>query len=206
MTKEQLLELGLTEEQATKIVEDYGKNYVTKSQFNERHEEGKRLKSEVATLKEEFEKLSESNAENETLKKQIADMQKEASKREKTYEKELHAQRVNSALDLALINAKAKNGTAVKALLGLDVGKMEFNEDGTIKGLDERLKAVETSDPYLFDTAETKSVKGVKPGDNQTKANTGGITREEFNKMSYSQRAQLFTENKDLYDELSKGE
>ena len=30
MTKEELLALGLTEEQAAKVVEDYGKNYVSK--------------------------------------------------------------------------------------------------------------------------------------------------------------------------------
>ncbi len=34
MTKETLLALGLTEEQAAKVVDDYGKNYVVKIQFN----------------------------------------------------------------------------------------------------------------------------------------------------------------------------
>ena len=33
MTKEELLALGLTEEQTAKVVEDYGKNYVSKDQF-----------------------------------------------------------------------------------------------------------------------------------------------------------------------------
>ena len=36
MTKEELKALGLTDEQVTKISEDYGKNYVAKSQFNEK--------------------------------------------------------------------------------------------------------------------------------------------------------------------------
>ena len=38
MTKEELLALGLTEEQAVKVVEDYGKNYVSKDQFNSKNE------------------------------------------------------------------------------------------------------------------------------------------------------------------------
>ena len=38
MTKEELKALGLTDEQVTKISEDYGKNYVAKSQFNEKNE------------------------------------------------------------------------------------------------------------------------------------------------------------------------
>ena len=37
MTKEQLLALNLTEDQVTAIIEDYGKNYVSKSQFNKRY-------------------------------------------------------------------------------------------------------------------------------------------------------------------------
>lgn len=50
MTKEELATLGLTEEQAAKVVEDYGKNYVAKSQFNARNEELKLAKAKVAEL------------------------------------------------------------------------------------------------------------------------------------------------------------
>lgn len=38
MTKEELKAMGLSDEQADKIFEDYGKNYVPKSQFNEKLE------------------------------------------------------------------------------------------------------------------------------------------------------------------------
>ena len=71
MTKEELLALNLTEEQATAIIEDYGKNYVTKSQFNEKNEKYKQLKSEIETTRSEINKLTESETANETLKAQI---------------------------------------------------------------------------------------------------------------------------------------
>lgn len=203
MTKEELKNLGLTDEQIEKVIEDYGKNYVTKSQFNEKNEEAKQLKSEVTTLKSDFEKLTETNEKNEELVKQIESMQKESNKREKEYEKTLHTQRVNSALDLALVTAKAKNTKAVKALLDLD--KAELNEDGTIKGLDEQLKAVAESDPYLFES-QSANVKGLKPGEAQKEGNTGGLTREVFNKMTYQERINLYNENKEQYEELAKGE
>lgn len=203
MTNEELKNLGLTDEQVEKVIEDYGKKYVTKSQFNEKNEEAKQLKSEVTTLKSDFEKLTATNEKNEELVKQIESMQKESNKREKEYEKTLHTQRVNSALDLALVTAKAKNTKAVKALLDLD--KAELNEDGTIKGLDEQLKAVAESDPYLFEKAST-TVKGIKPGDVQKDVNSGGLTREEFNKMTYQERINLYNENKEQYEQLSKGE
>ena len=38
MTKEELKALGLTDEQVTKISEDYGKNYVAKSKIKEKNE------------------------------------------------------------------------------------------------------------------------------------------------------------------------
>ena len=50
MTKEELLALGLTEEQTAKVVEDYGKNYVSKDQFNAKNEELKSVKGELTTL------------------------------------------------------------------------------------------------------------------------------------------------------------
>ena len=46
MDKEALKALGLTDEQVAKIHEDYGKNYVTKAQFNERAGELKHGKEE----------------------------------------------------------------------------------------------------------------------------------------------------------------
>ncbi|MFR0064382.1 MAG: hypothetical protein ACLRU1_03460 [Veillonella parvula] len=50
MTKEELLALGLTEEQTAKVVEDYGKNYVSKDQFNAKNEELKSVKGSSRLL------------------------------------------------------------------------------------------------------------------------------------------------------------
>lgn len=47
MTKEELITLGVTEEQASEIMTDYGKNYVFKSQFNAKNEELKTVKGKV---------------------------------------------------------------------------------------------------------------------------------------------------------------
>ncbi len=55
MTKEELNALGLTDEQVAKITEDYGKNYVSKAQFNQKNEEAKTLKGELDTVKGEIE-------------------------------------------------------------------------------------------------------------------------------------------------------
>ena len=45
MTKEELIKLGLTEEQAEAVTKDYGENYVSKSQFNAKNDEAKAAKA-----------------------------------------------------------------------------------------------------------------------------------------------------------------
>lgn len=45
MTKEELIKLGLTEEQAEVVTKDYGENYVSKSQFNAKNDEAKAAKA-----------------------------------------------------------------------------------------------------------------------------------------------------------------
>ena len=59
MTKEELKALGVTDEAADKIVEDYGKNYVSKAQFNATNEEKKAAKTELAQIKTELDGLKE---------------------------------------------------------------------------------------------------------------------------------------------------
>ncbi len=55
MDKEALKALGLTDEQVTAVFEDYGKNYVTKAQFNERLDELKHVKEEREKTAKELE-------------------------------------------------------------------------------------------------------------------------------------------------------
>ena len=71
MTKEELLALGLTEEQTAKVVEDYGKNYVSKDQFNAKNEELKSVKGELTTLNGEIDNLKKSNADNASLRNKL---------------------------------------------------------------------------------------------------------------------------------------
>ncbi len=76
MTKEELKALGLTEDQIDKIFEDYGKNYVPKSQFNEKLE----------ALKHAEEDKKNAAKELDELKKQIEDLQQATKDRKKSDE------------------------------------------------------------------------------------------------------------------------
>ena len=72
MDKEALKALGLTDEQVVKIHEDYGKNYVTKAQFNERAGELKHEKEEREKTAKALDELKKQHESNADFQKQIA--------------------------------------------------------------------------------------------------------------------------------------
>lgn len=162
MTREELKALGLSDEQIEKIVDDYGKNYVSKGQFNQKNEESKTLKGELDNYKNEIDKLKKDNKDNQSLVEQIDALKNQATEREKTYKAQAKQMQVNNLVELSLIKNKAKNTTAAKALLK-DLDKAEI-VDGDIKGLSEQIEALKKSDAYLFDAVKI----GHAPGEGET--------------------------------------
>lgn len=197
MTKEQLQALNLTEEQINAIIEDYGKNYVSKAQFNEKNDAYKQAKQEIENLTNDISTLSEANKANEALQSQIKELQDAATQREADYNENIKNMKIDTAITKALSKSGAMNETILTGLL--DRTKIAIGEDNTITGIQEQINALKESDPYLF---KQDSIKGVVPGDATPKTHDG-ITKEQFNKMSYLDRAQLQETNPDLYSELS---
>lgn len=197
MTKEQLQALNLTEEQINAIIEDYGKNYVSKAQFNEKNDAYKQAKQEIENLTNDISTLSEANKANEALQSQIKELQDAATQREADYNENIKNMKIDTAITKALSKSGAMNETILTGLL--DRTKIAIGEDNTITGIQEQINALKESDPYLF---KQDSIKGVVPGDATPKTHDG-ITKEQFNKMSYLDRVQLQETNPDLYSELS---
>ena len=81
MTKEELLALGLTEEQTAKVVEDYGKIMCPRINSMLRMRNSNPLKGELTTLNGEIDNLKKSNADNADLQKQIETMKADAETR-----------------------------------------------------------------------------------------------------------------------------
>ena len=197
MTKEQLQALNLTDEQINAIIEDYGKNYVSKAQFNEKNDAYKQAKQEIENLTADINNLSEANKANEALQSQIKELQDAATQREADYKESIKTLKIDTAITKALSKSGAMNETILTGLL--DRTKIAIGEDDAITGIQEQINALKESDPYLF---KQDSIKGVVPGDVTPKTNDG-ITKEQFNKMSYLDRVQLQESNPDLYSELS---
>lgn len=165
MKKEELIALGLTEEQADKVVAGFG-SMIPKSRFDEVNEAKKNLETLISDRDKQLKELGEKAKGNEELTKQIEDLQIANKEAKTTYEKRLKEVQLSTAIKLALAG-KAQDEDIVTGLI--DSSKIELNEDGSIKGgLDDQLKTLKESKPFLFiPEKETKpNLKGTKPAEN----------------------------------------
>lgn len=203
MVKEKLIELGLTEEQATEVLKlskaELDGNYIPKSRFDEINSQLKTAKEDIKTRDSQLEELKKVDVNG--LNAEIERLQKENKENARANEKIINQMKLDNAIEKALTSAKAKNVTAVKALLKLDEIKLEGE---TVKGLEEQIKKLSEAEDssFLFDSEKGGGFSGIKPGEGGTPSTA--ITQEQFNKMGYKERNELYNNDKELYDSLVK--
>lgn len=172
MKKEDLIAMGLTEEQAKKVMDSIDGNFVTKARFNEVNEENKTLKKSISDRDKQLEDLKKSSGDNAALQQQISDLQKANADQQKAHETELNQLKLDNAVEVALSGAKAKSSKAVKAML--DMAKVKLGEDGKLSGFDEQIEALKKSDGWMFDTDQQtqQQFTGFQPGASSTVPNS----------------------------------
>lgn len=144
--------------------------------------------------------LQEATKGQEGVQKQIAEYQAQIAKQQE----ELNQARTESALKIGLLSAGAKATDIDYLIYKMNHDsdwKPELDDNGQVKGLDDKLKGLKTQFPAQFEASSTKKIDEKrldKPDDKQT------VTKDEFNKMGYQAKLKLFNENPELYHELSK--
>lgn len=169
------------EDLESKISKELPKHFKPASEFNEVNEKLKNANTEIETLKtsqkniqteyENFKKGSISQADYEAKKKEIEDNSKA----------EIEKVRLESKIDLAINNAKAKNVKSVKA--NLDLEKIKLDGDKLL-GFDDQIEALKKSDAYLFDI-DNPINKGVENNGGNPRKNEGEtLDDDELDKLS----------------------
>lgn len=194
LTKEQLIALGLNEEQADKVIEGYGQ-MVPKTRLDAKIQEVNDLKGQLTDRDTQLEELKKVDAEG--LQAKITELQTSNEQLKSDFEQKLQQRDYDYALDNALRDAKAKNPVAVKALLKTDTIQLV---NGQFVGLDEQLTALKTSDDYLF---AAEGVKGKTPA-NPEGGGKPAITKEQFAQMSIVEKTELYNTNYELYKTLTE--
>lgn len=187
MKKEELMKLeGMTEELATKIAEmsaEELKGTIPKSRLDEVIAERDNFKNSHADVLKQLGALQKETGDVQSLKDKIQELQDNAKESEKTHAAEIQNLKISNAVDTALMGAKALNVKAVKALLNLEGA--ELNEDGTIKGLDEQIKNLQTAEDSKF-MFGSSTMKGAKTGESGNEDGAKGV---DTSKMTYSELA-----------------
>lgn len=169
-----------------KLKELFGTEALTWEQLQEKLKDNKDVK--LANLsagsyvdKSKYDKnVAELNAANDTIKGlkdtvakfdgvDVEKLKKDASDWENKYNTDIAAVKLDSAVSMALVEAKAKNPKLVKAALDMSVIKLDGEK---VLGLSEQLDKIKESDSYLFEVEQQKQDEGDQGG--ARFFNTGG--------------------------------
>lgn len=194
MKREDLIALGLSEEQADKVIEGYGQ-MVPKSRLDDKIAEVNDYKQQIADRDTQLKELQTKAAGNEALQAEITRLQQENEQTKADFESQLTQKDYDFALTEALRTAKAKNPTAVKALLNVETIKLV---NGKLVGLDEQLSALKASDDYLFAPDGLKGKTPPNP-DGGGKSDKNPFSKEHWN---LTEQGRLFREEPEKAKQL----
>lgn len=167
MKREDLQKIeGLSKEQIESIMNLHMNDVTTwTTKLTDKDTELKTEKSKVTTLTEDLEKYKDVDLEE--LKNAKTAYETEKQKLIEDHTKELNDMKFNSALELAVMNAKTVDPVALKA--HLDASKLTYNEETKVlEGIDEQLSTIKENHSYLFNVGATGEPQGGLNGSGAT--------------------------------------
>ena len=208
MTLQEILKnQGYTEEQIKAVTDAMKENGIfTASEEN--------LDIRYGKLKTDHEGLTKQYQEAQTL---ITNLKKDKKTDEDTQAKitayegqvqqlqeELTKAKIEAAVKVKLLEAGAKDIDYMiyKLNAKADGDGLTLDDKGNVKGLDDMIAGLQTQMPNQFET-KTKEEKKIEEKKLPSGDGDGKITAEEFQKMGYQARAQLFNEDPETYRALA---
>jgi len=172
MRKEDLLNIGVAEENVAKIIElakaDL-EGFVPKARLDEVIKDRDALKTQIADRDKQLEELKKIDAAG--LQAEIERLQTENTATKEQYETEISKMKLDSAIRDTLRTAEARD--IDMALKLLDLSEVEFDKKGNLTGLDEQIAALKENEfgKNLFGKEQVNPA-GTNPAGNPTPAVT----------------------------------
>lgn len=204
MTIQEILKAqGVGDETITAVLEEMKTNKIfTASEENLDIRYGK-LKTQhdgvaqqLAEANSLIDELKKSNKGNDGLQQKITAYEQQVTQ----LQAELEQTKLESAIKVELLAAKALDVDYLSFKLK-EKGELTLDEQGKIKGWDDKLAGLKTQFPTQFEAEGKKNIIENKLPDG---GNNNEVTKESFAKMGYQERLKLFNENPEAYAELSK--
>lgn len=204
--KELLEKEGLADEaQVTAIIEEYKKeapkHTIPKDVYNTALERSKTAEETLADRDQQLADLQKKAGAGSELEEEITRLREENKQTKEKYEAELKQARFDHAITQNLMAARAKDINIARAAFNLQ--NVTLDEQGNLVGFDEQLKAVQEAHDYLFES-DTPSGTGGSLGNRG--AGKPQLSKEDFAKMSYTERVALKAKDPDTYNLMTNKE
>ena len=136
--------------------------------------------------------------DNEALQGRITSYEAQISK----LQEQLKQTQLEAAIQVALLGAKATDVDYMTFRLK-EKGNLEIDDQGKIKGIDDMLAGLKTQFPAFFESAADQ--RELQPHQlPDRKQDEGGMTRAEFLRKPYAERAAFAAENPEAYNTIMK--
>lgn len=175
--------------------------YVSKAKFDAADAENKTNVSKLAEANNLIKQLQTAAKGDENLQNQIATYQTKVQQ----LENELQQTKIDSAIKVGLLSENCTDVDYLTFKLKEKGEKLELDEQGNIKGWNDKLAALKTQLPNQF-AGKGKSVyDGFKPLDKDSQQQDQKLTKAELLRKPYSEQLKFYQENPDGYNEIMKG-
>ena len=192
---------GLTDEVIAKVSADMKANKVYLASEENLDVRYNKLKLESEANAAELQKsqalikdLQSGTKANEELQSKIKEYESEIKELKANNEK----QRLESALDRALIEAKVQDVDYVKFKLKEKGEELKLDENGKLANVKDILDGLKIQLPNQFSSTEKKVDELKLPTPQGEKA------VKDYSKMTYAERVKLFQEDRDTFDAITK--
>ena len=147
---------------------------------------------QIAEANALIEDMKKTNKGNEALQQKVTEYEAKMTQ----LQAELEQTKLDAAIKVELLESKAVDVDYLTFKLKTK-GELALDENGKIKGWEDKLAALKTQFPGQFEGDGKKNIIENKlPGDPN---NNDGITRENLLKKPYAERLKIYSENPEAY-------
>ena len=184
-------------EKQIKLADIGSGNYVEKNEYEALNGQLNGKQTELETAHALIEDLKKGNKSNDDLQSKISEYEEQVV----DLRTQLEETKLKSAVKVALMSENAVDVDYLTFKLNESGEAIELDENGNIKGWQDKISNLKTKFPKMFESGDSGGYKIL--GDNRL-PNGGGetvLTRNDILKKPYAERAALYSENPDAYNE-----
>lgn len=207
MTLQEILKAkGLDDESIESVIGEMKQNKIFTTQHENMDVRYPKLKADHENLTAQhgestklIEQFKAGAKDNEALQGKITGYESTIAQ----LQQQLKETQMDAAIKVALLGAKAVDVDYMTFKLK-EKGELELDEQGNIKGIDDKLAGLKTQFPNQFESGTAqKEIQQQKLPDRKTEGNT--MTKAEFLRKPYAERAAFAAENPEAYNTIMNG-